>query len=47
MFRAFIPGDAETATLHCIRMDEIDHEDGNKTFRAIYSQEDPLVWFDI
>jgi hypothetical protein len=45
-FRAFIPGNAETATLHSIRMDEIEHEDGEKTFRAIFHLKDPLEWFD-
>ncbi|QSZ30207.1 hypothetical protein DSL72_004727 [Monilinia vaccinii-corymbosi] len=47
MFRAFVPGDAESATLHCIRMDETDvgGEEG-KFFRAIFGEEDELVWFD-
>lgn len=46
MFRAFIPGEAETAKLHCIHMEEIDNEDGSKQFKAIYFQNDPLEWFD-
>jgi len=47
MFRAFIPGDAETATLHCIRLQEIEKPDGDKVFKAIFSQDDKLEWFDI
>ncbi|KAH7330063.1 hypothetical protein BKA65DRAFT_527727 [Rhexocercosporidium sp. MPI-PUGE-AT-0058] len=46
MFRAFIPGEAETAKLHCIHMEEVEKPDGDKVFRAIYSQDDPLEWFD-
>ncbi|KAG4443592.1 hypothetical protein IFR05_000969 [Cadophora sp. M221] len=46
MFRAFIPGEAETAKLHCIHMEEIEKPDGDKVFRAIYFQNDPLEWFD-
>ena len=45
-FRAFIPGGPETARLHCIRMEEIDQPDGNKLFRAIFSGEEQLEWFD-
>jgi hypothetical protein len=37
MFRAFIPGEAESAKLHCIHMEEIENEDETKTFRAIPS----------
>jgi hypothetical protein len=47
MFRAFIAGGAETAKLHCIHMEEIDNDDGSKTFRAIYFQNDPLEWFEM
>jgi hypothetical protein len=46
MFRAFIPGEVETAKLHCIHMEEIENEDETKTFRAIFFQNDPLEWFD-
>jgi len=47
MFRAFIPGDSDTATLHCIHMEETDvgGEEG-KFFRAIFEEEDELKWFD-
>ncbi|KAF8858147.1 hypothetical protein BDZ45DRAFT_674277 [Acephala macrosclerotiorum] len=47
MFRAFIGGDAETAKLHCIHMEEIEKPDGDKVFKAIYFQNDPLEWFDV
>jgi hypothetical protein len=46
MFRAFIGGDAESAKLHSIHTEEIEKEDGTKTFRAIFFQNDPLEWFD-
>jgi hypothetical protein len=46
MFRAFIPSEAKSARLHCIHMEEIEHEDGTKTFKAIFFQNDPLEWFD-
>jgi len=46
MFRAFIPGGAETAKLHCIHMEEIEGEEAEKTFKAIFFQNDPLEWFD-
>lgn len=46
MFRAFIGGDAETAKLHCIHMEEIEESNGNKLFKAIFHQKDPLEWFD-
>jgi len=46
MFRAFIGGDAETAKLHCIHMVE-EEDNGKKLFRAIFSQNDPLEWFDV
>jgi hypothetical protein len=47
MFRAFIGGGAETAKLHCIHMEEIENDDGSKTFKAIFFQNDSLNWFDI
>lgn len=46
MFRAFIPGGAETAKLHCIHMAEIEGKDGEKTFKAIWGPDDKLEWFD-
>jgi len=47
MFRAFVGGGGETAKLHCIRLQEIEEDDGNKIFKAIFAQDDPLEWFDI
>jgi len=44
MFRAFVAG--ETVKLHCIHMEEVEQPDGSKTFKAIFSQNDPLEWFD-
>jgi len=43
-FRAFVGGD--TVKLHCIHTEEIEQADGTKVFRAIFSQDDPLEWFD-
>jgi len=45
MFRAFVPGGAETAKLHCIHMAE-EGKDGEKTFKAIWKESDPLEWFE-
>jgi hypothetical protein len=42
-FRAFIAG--ETVKLHCIHAEELE-TNGKKTFKAIFSQSDPLEWFD-
>jgi len=46
-FRAFIGGDSSTAKLHCIHLEEIEKPDGDKDFKAIFGQNDPLEWFDI
>ncbi|TAQ89004.1 hypothetical protein B7494_g2682 [Chlorociboria aeruginascens] len=46
MFRAFIPGEAENARLHCIHTQELEQEDGTKSFKAIFTENDPLEWFD-
>jgi len=45
-FRTFVPGGAETARLHCIQMQQIDEANGDKNFKAIFSKNDPLEWFD-
>jgi hypothetical protein len=42
-FRAFIAG--QTVKLHCIHTEELE-TNGNRTFKAIFSQSDPLEWFD-
>ncbi|KAI9050749.1 hypothetical protein LZ554_004868 [Drepanopeziza brunnea f. sp. 'monogermtubi'] len=46
MFRAFIPAEASTAKLHCIHTEEAEKPDGDKVYRAIFSQHDKLDWFD-
>jgi len=46
MFRAFIPGDAETARVHCIHMEELSSPGGDKEFKAIFGERDELEWFD-
>ncbi len=43
-FRAFVAGD--TVRLHCIHTEETEQADGSKTFRAIFSRDEPLEWFD-
>jgi len=43
-FRVFVAGD--TTKLHSIQTEEIENADGTKTFKAIFSQNDPLRWFD-
>jgi len=43
-FRAFVGGD--TVKLHCIHTEEIEQADGTKTFKAIFTKDDPLEWFD-
>jgi hypothetical protein len=42
--RIFISDDP--AKLHCIHTEERDEPDGGKRFRAIFTKEDPLEWFD-
>lgn len=46
MFRAFIPGEAENAKLHCIHTEEIEKPDGDKVFKAIFGEGDKLEWFN-
>ncbi|KAF4630101.1 hypothetical protein G7Y89_g8037 [Cudoniella acicularis] len=46
LFRAFIPGGAESAKLHCIHMEEKELPNGDKVFKAIFNQDEPLEWFD-
>ncbi|KAI8167675.1 hypothetical protein K4K49_002667 [Colletotrichum sp. SAR 10_70] len=46
-FRAFdVPGGDEPAKLHSIHTEEKEHSDGGKTYRAIFTKNDPLEWFD-
>ncbi|OLN94255.1 hypothetical protein CCHL11_02896 [Colletotrichum chlorophyti] len=44
-FRAFVPGD-EPPKLHSIHTEEKAHPDGDKTYRAIFTEDDALEWFD-
>ena len=46
-FRAFIGSGPESARLHCIRLQQIGGDDEEKTFKAIFFQNDPLEWFDV
>ncbi len=43
-FRVFVSGN--TTKLHSIHKEEIEIADGTKSFKAIFSQTDPLAWFD-
>lgn len=36
----------EPAKLHCIHTEERDEPDGGKRFRAIFTRDDELEWFD-
>jgi hypothetical protein len=45
-FRAFIGGGDEPAKLHSIHTEEKDDAGGGKTYRAIFTKDDPLEWFD-
>ncbi|KAI1197934.1 hypothetical protein F5X97DRAFT_164930 [Nemania serpens] len=36
----------EPAKLHCIHTEERDESDGGKRFRAIFTKDDALEWFD-
>lgn len=43
-FRAFAAGDV--TKLHSIHTEEKEHEDGSRSYKAIFSQSDPLEWFE-
>ncbi|KAK7426860.1 hypothetical protein QQZ08_006606 [Neonectria magnoliae] len=45
-FRAFIGGKDEPAKLHSIHTEEKDDSEGGKTYRAIFTKDDELEWFD-
>lgn len=45
-FRAFTGGPDDEAKLHSIHTEEREESGGGKTFRAIFSENDPLEWFD-
>ncbi|KZL86438.1 hypothetical protein CI238_02589 [Colletotrichum incanum] len=44
-FRAFVPG-GEPPRLHSIHTEEQEHSNGDKTYRAIFTKDDALEWFD-
>ncbi|KAI5462985.1 hypothetical protein BGZ63DRAFT_422391 [Mariannaea sp. PMI_226] len=45
-FRVFIAGGDEPPKLHSIHTEEKEHADGDKTYRAIFTKDDELEWFD-
>ncbi|KAK4110587.1 hypothetical protein N656DRAFT_735981 [Canariomyces notabilis] len=45
-FRAFTGGPDDTATLHSIHTEDKEEPDGGHTYRAIFTKNDPLEWFD-
>ncbi|KAK4673527.1 hypothetical protein QC763_112810 [Podospora pseudopauciseta] len=45
-FRAFTGGPDDEAKLHSIHTEDKEEPDGGHTFRAIFTQNDPLEWFD-
>ncbi len=44
-FRAFTEGPGEPGKFHSLRSEEKTDEHGTKTFRAIFTKDDPLDWF--
>jgi hypothetical protein len=44
-FRIFTTGD-ELSKLHSIHTEEKEDETAGKTYRAIFTRDDPLEWFD-
>ncbi|KAG9253588.1 uncharacterized protein F5Z01DRAFT_147570 [Emericellopsis atlantica] len=44
--RIFIAGGDEPPKLHSIHTEEKDDESGGKTYRAIFTEQDELEWFD-
>lgn len=49
-FRAFVGGDGHNepgvASLHSIHTEDKEEPDGGRAYRAIFTKEDPLEWFD-
>lgn len=45
-FRLFSTGADDPAKLHAFHTEEKEEEGGGKTFRAIFTDRDPLEWFD-
>ncbi|CCF32537.1 hypothetical protein CH063_04916, partial [Colletotrichum higginsianum] len=44
-FRVFVPG-GEPPKLHSIHTEEKEQPDGDRTYRAIFTKDDVLEWFD-
>ncbi|KAI1339552.1 hypothetical protein F5Y15DRAFT_76298 [Xylariaceae sp. FL0016] len=44
--RVFIGGGGEPPKLHAIHSEETEEADGNKKYRAIFTKDDALEWFD-
>ncbi|KAK0618616.1 hypothetical protein B0T17DRAFT_619187 [Bombardia bombarda] len=45
-FRAFTGGPDDEPRLHSIHTEEKEEQDGDHTFRAIFTKDDALEWFD-
>lgn len=45
-FRLFSTGADDPAKFHSFHTEEKEEEGGGKTFRAIFTDRDPLEWFD-
>lgn len=45
-FRVFSTGPDDQATLHCIHTEERELPGGGFSYRAIFTKNDPLEWFD-
>ncbi len=45
-FRAFTDGPNKEALFHSFHTADAEDEEGHKTFRTLFTEEDPLLWFD-
>ena len=45
-FRAFSEGPEQPALFHSFHTADIEDADGHKTFRTLFTFDEPLVWFD-
>ncbi|KAI0171992.1 hypothetical protein GGR52DRAFT_548555 [Hypoxylon sp. FL1284] len=49
-FRAFVGGDGHdqpgVASLHSIHTEDVEEPDGGHRYRAVFTRDDPLEWFD-
>ncbi|CAK7203331.1 hypothetical protein SEUCBS139899_006062 [Sporothrix eucalyptigena] len=45
-FRAFSEGPDQPALFHSFHTADTEDADGNKTFRSLFTADEPLVWFD-